>query len=116
MGDKIPQGGGSVRILTSRQPPYTRWHWQDIGAPLGGPNVVSLPNRGLWAGGRCYPDRKICLGELRDGVFTRRLSSPSGGDNSYPGFVWQEGLRWMSYYSSHEGRASIYLAKIRMDH
>jgi hypothetical protein len=39
---------------------------------------------------------------------------PSGGDTSYPGMVWHDGLLWMSYYSSHEGKASIYLARIRL--
>jgi len=39
------------------------------------------------------------------------LRLPSGGDTSYPGLVWHGGLLWVSYYSSHEGRASIYLAR-----
>jgi len=42
------------------------------------------------------------------------MTLPSGGDNSYPGMVWHDGLLWMSYYSSHEGRTSIYLAQIKM--
>ena len=42
------------------------------------------------------------------------LTFPSSGDNSYPGFVWHDGLLWMSYYSSHEGKTSIYLAKIKV--
>ena len=42
------------------------------------------------------------------------LELPSGGDCSYPGMVWHEGLLWMSYYSSHEGKTSIYLAKVRL--
>lgn len=41
------------------------------------------------------------------------LKLPSGGDTSYPGMVWHQGLLWISYYSSHEGKTSIYLAKIR---
>ena len=32
-----------------------------------------------------------------------------------PGMVWHDDLLWMSYYSSHEGRTSIYLAKIRFE-
>ncbi len=28
--------------------------------------------------------------------------------------VWHDGLLWMSYYSSHEGKTSIYLAKIKV--
>jgi hypothetical protein len=42
------------------------------------------------------------------------LELPSGGDTSYPGMVWHEGILWMSYYSSHEGKTSIYLARIRL--
>jgi len=42
------------------------------------------------------------------------LTLPSGGDCSYPGMVWHDGLLWMSYYSSHEDKRSIYLAKIRL--
>ena len=30
-----------------------------------------------------------------------------------PGDVADDGLLWMSYYSSHEGKTSIYLAKIK---
>jgi hypothetical protein len=42
------------------------------------------------------------------------LTVPSGGDCSYPGLAWHDGLLWMSYYSSHEGKSSIYLARIRL--
>ncbi len=45
------------------------------------------------------------------------LTLPSRGDNSNPGLVWNpdDKLLWMSYYSSHEGKTSIYLTKIRFD-
>ncbi len=42
------------------------------------------------------------------------LTLPSGGDTSYPGLVWHDDQLWMSYYSSHEGKTSIYLARIRI--
>jgi hypothetical protein len=42
------------------------------------------------------------------------LVLPSGGDNSYPGMAWHDGTLWLSYYSSHEGKASIYLAEIAL--
>ena len=42
------------------------------------------------------------------------LKLPSGGDSSYAGLVWHEGLLWVSYYSSHQGKTSIYLAKVRI--
>jgi len=28
--------------------------------------------------------------------------------------VWHDGLLWVSYYSTHEGKTSIYLARIRI--
>jgi hypothetical protein len=28
--------------------------------------------------------------------------------------VWRDGLLWMRYYSSHAGKTSIYMAKIRI--
>ena len=40
------------------------------------------------------------------------LELPSGGDTSYPGLVWHDDTLWVSYYSSHEGKTNIYLAKV----
>ena len=42
------------------------------------------------------------------------LTLPSGGDCSYPGMAWQDDILWVSYYSSHEGKTSIYLAKVKL--
>jgi len=46
------------------------------------------------------------------GTLTEALKLPSGGDTSYSGMVLHDGKLWMSYYSSHEGKASIYLAQV----
>jgi len=48
------------------------------------------------------------------GTLTEFLKLPSGGDTSYPGLVWHDGLLWVSYYSSHEGKTSVYLAKVKL--
>ena len=45
---------------------------------------------------------------------TTLATLPSGGDTSYPGLVFRDGLLWVSYYSSHEGKTSIYLAKVKL--
>jgi hypothetical protein len=29
--------------------------------------------------------------------------------------LWHDDLLWMSYYASHEGKTSIYLAKIKFE-
>ena len=43
------------------------------------------------------------------------LELPSGGDTSYAGMVLKDGILWVSYYSSHEGKTSIYLAKVGIE-
>jgi hypothetical protein len=42
------------------------------------------------------------------------LELPSAGDCGYPGMVPHRGILWISYYSSHEGKARIYLARARL--
>ena len=44
--------------------------------------------------------------------FKEVMRLPSGGDTSYAGMFSIGGYIWMSYYSSHEGKASIYYARI----
>ena len=53
-------------------------------------------------------------GMLTPAAYSPALRLPSGGDNSYPGFVWYKDRLWTSYYSSHEGKTSVYLAKIAL--
>ncbi len=45
----------------------------------------------------------------------KALKLPSGGDTSYAGLVLHNGLLWVSYYSSHEEKTAIYLAKVKLD-
>jgi hypothetical protein len=45
---------------------------------------------------------------------TKLIKLPSGGDTSYPGLVWHKNMLYVSYYSSHEGKTSIYLAKVKI--
>ncbi|MFO7775441.1 MAG: hypothetical protein R6W89_06545 [Candidatus Hydrogenedentota bacterium] len=42
------------------------------------------------------------------------LELPSGGDTSYAGLVEYEDEIWMSYYSSHEEKSAIYLARLNI--
>ncbi len=102
-------------IGTSR-PPYKDWTWHETGHRLGGPNFIRLPNGELWAGSRNYGDEyRTVLARMTQTTYEPVLTLPSGGDTSYPGMVWHQGLLWMSYYSSHEGKSSIYLARIQFE-
>ena len=91
----------------------TTWTWRETPQQIGGPNFIRLPDGALWASGRSYPGGpKTAVGRLTlDGVYDPALTLPSGGDSSYAGMVWRDGLLWVSYYASHEGKTAIYLAR-----
>jgi len=99
------------------RPPYVHWQWKDLGGRIGGPNLMALPD-GRWvAAVRLYDKRvrtALCWLDPQAGKLSEFLALPSGGDSSYAGLVLHEGLLWVSYYSSHEGKTSIYLAKVRI--
>ncbi|HEX4129589.1 MAG TPA: exo-alpha-sialidase [Pirellulales bacterium] len=96
--------------------PFREFRWSDTGHRLGGPNFIELPDGALWAGSREHTNAgpRTVLARMTPTSYEPVLALPSGGDTSYPGLVWHDGLLWMSYYSSHEGKTSIYLAKIRL--
>lgn len=101
-------------IGTSRKP-FTEWTWHGAGHPIGGPDFIVLPDGAMWAAGRNYGDKHTtALGPLSRTAYEPLLTLPSGGDCSYPGLVWHDDLLWVSYYSSHEGKTNIYLAKVRL--
>lgn len=107
---------GTGRLGTAKSP-YTNWEWKDLGVKIGGPHMIRLPDGRLVAAVRQYDGGARTALMWVDGAagkLTEILKLPSGGDTSYAGLVWHEGLLWVSYYSSHEGKTSIYLAKVRL--
>ncbi|MFO0945032.1 MAG: sialidase family protein [Planctomycetota bacterium] len=109
------EAGSKHAYLGVSKPPYKEWKWTETKHAVGGPNFLIFPDGSMWGAGRSYPGgARTVLAKMTRESYDPVLSFPSGGDNSYPGLVWREGLLWMSYYSSHEGKTSIYLAKIRL--
>lgn len=102
--------------LGSASSPYTQWTWTDLGMRVGGPEMIVLPNEKLLFGHRVYGPVATAL-SVQDttGKLRTIATFPSGGDTSYPGFVLDDGKLWMSYYSSHEGKTSIYLATVPLE-
>lgn len=97
------------------RPPYTEWDWTSLGVRIGGPDMIQLPGGRFVAVVRLYdpPVRtSLCWLDPENGTLTETLKLPSGGDTSYAGLVWYDDLLWISYYSSHEGKTSIYLARV----
>jgi hypothetical protein len=108
--------GPATGLFGTARPPYREWSWKDLGRRVGGPVMTRLSDGRLVAVMRLY-DRQVrtsvCVVDPDAGRLEELLALPSGGDTSYAGLVWHDGLLWVSYYSSHEGRTAIYLAKVR---
>lgn len=109
------ESGNKHGWIGRSKPPYTEWTFHETKYHFGGPNFIILPDGSMWAGSRYYPGgAKTVLAKFGPKTYEPVLWLPSGGDTSYPGLVWHDGLLWMSYYASHEKKTSIYLAKIRL--
>ncbi|GIW79298.1 MAG: hypothetical protein KatS3mg105_1105 [Gemmatales bacterium] len=107
----------SAQIGISK-PPYKEWHWKDLGQYFGGPNMVRAKNGSWLAAGRLLTKNgartALCRLDPHKGTLKPLITLPSGGDTSYPGLVVHGSELWMSYYSSHEGKTSIYLARFSL--
>ncbi len=113
----LPPGADHEAWLGLSHPSYHTWQWRPAGLPIGGPNFLVLPDSRMVASGRFYGTNaatvRTFVGPMTLQSVHPELLLPSGGDCSYPGMVWYNDFLWVSYYSSHEGKASIYLAKLR---
>ena len=108
-------------VLGVSKPDYTEWQWHDLGESFngfGGPNFIEVPG-GYWiAAGRMFDGgvhTSLTYLDVNAGTMSKLIKLPSGGDTSYPGLVWHDKMLYVSYYSSHEGKTSIYLAKVRVE-
>jgi len=107
-------------FLGISKPDYKQWQWKDLGTDFnsfGGPNLIRIPS-GHWIGaGRMHQDGAhtalTCI-DVKNGTMTKLIKLPSGGDTSYPGLLWHKKMLYVSYYSSHQGKTSIYLAKVKI--
>lgn len=98
-------------------PPYTQWQWLDIGCRIGGPQAIFTASGQILAAVRLYDEKvRTSLVTLNQntGELTEIIALPSGGDTSYAGMVLQGDKLLISYYSSHQGRCSIYTALLRI--
>lgn len=111
----VRREGGARGLLGKSPPPYTEWKWTNLGYRLGGPDFLVMKNRKLCIGTRLYrtdDNRTVVNVTSREGKILKQIELPSGGDTSYPGMLFYKKMLWVSYYSGHEGKTSIYLAKI----
>ena len=116
------RGMGDAQLCRFR-PPYNEWNRTDLDRYIGGPLLVKWGNRYLVGGRNSVDDTYItrfCW--LANDTLHTAAALPSGGDNSYPGFIELSPSRALvSYYSSHEkdggGTAitAIYLAELEIE-
>jgi hypothetical protein len=116
----VGRRSGPAQLLRS-SPPYTHWERQDLDRAVGGPLLTKWGDRYLVGGRKTLPGTgpKTALYWLIGDQLHEFAELPSGGDNSYPGFVETgPGRALVSYYSSHERDTSgkeftaIYLAEL----
>lgn len=103
-------------VLCTAEYPYDEWRQHDVGFFIGGPALCCLPDGRVIAGGRkMTPESHTTLWQIdfETGHTDELITLPSAGDSSYPGIVWHDNALWISYYSSHEGKTSVYFAELR---
>lgn len=98
-------GGGKNAFLLRSSPPYRDWSRESLDRPIGGPLLAKWGAHVLVGGRKTTKEHgpKTSLCWLVDGALQEFAELPSGGDNSYPGFVTLSPDRALvSWYSSHE--------------
>lgn len=109
------EAGDQYGYLGRSRAPFTKWVWSDLKRRLGGPDFIQMPNGRLVFAtrGYSYTDyyTSLHIGN-KDGNLKEVYRLPSNNDTSYPGLVWHQDTLYISYYSGHEKKTSIYLAKV----
>lgn len=110
-------GNPASGLLGISKAPFTTWEWKDLKTKIGGPHMIRLADGRFVAAVRLYDQKvrtSLCWLDPEAGTLSEFLPLPSGGDTSYAGLVLHDDLLWVSYYSSHEGKTNIYLAKVQI--
>jgi len=116
-------GSGRNAQICRSQYPFKTWKRKNLDRYIGGPLVVKWGNRYMVGGRKTLTGKAVTsLCWLVDDSLHEFAELPSGGDNSYPGFLElspKKGI--VSYYSSHEkddnGKTitAIYMAELEIE-
>lgn len=115
------RGSSQAQLLRSAWP-WTSWQRTDLDRYIGGPLLTRWGNRWVVGGRRQTPGGpRTSMCWLIQDKLTEFAELPSGGDNSYPGFIALSPTKAvMSWYSSHEKdeqgrvRTAIYMANLQL--
>ncbi|AHF17188.1 hypothetical protein NIASO_03320 [Niabella soli DSM 19437] len=112
--------GDKMGVLATGIAPFTNFGYHKLDYRLGGPDFIFSPDgRKLLIGTRLYLPAGAKTGILvtdLNGKQIKKLILESGGDCSYPGLLIKNKQLWVSYYSSHTGKAAVYFTKIPLEH
>lgn len=119
----VGRRGSLAAQLCRSKPPYTHWDRKELDRYIGGPLLTKWGSRYVVGGRKTLTgSAKTSLCWLVGDQLHEFAELPSGGDNSYPGFVELSPTEAIvSYYSSHEkddaGRTitAIYLAELAIE-
>jgi hypothetical protein len=98
------RGSSNAQLLRSTAP-YAHWDRRDLGRYIGGPLLARWGNRFVVGGRKTTENQgpKTAMYWLIMDQLYEFAQLPSGGDNSYPGFVeLSPKCAVVSWYSSHE--------------
>lgn len=111
-------GRDKAQVLRS-SPPWTTWERQNLSEYMGGPLLAHWGSRLVTGGRKTTPaGPRTALYWLEGNKLNQFAELPSGGDNSYPGFLQlTERTAAVSWYSSHESKngrkiTAIYMADL----
>ena len=118
----VSRSGSQPAQLIRAKAPWKEKNRVDLPEYIGGPLLARWGDRYLVGGRRNSPEGPVTtLSWLVGDNLVKFADLPSGGDNSYPGFVTlDDGRGLVSWYSSHEKNAdgkpitAIYLAELRI--
>lgn len=108
------EAADQMGVVATAEAPYKDWSFSKMEYRIGGPDFLFLDQQTLVMGTRQYTPKvsTVIYVTRLDGKVRKTIPLPSGGDTSYPGMLIWKGELWASYYSSHEGKSSIYLARV----
>lgn len=121
----VARRGREAAELLRSQWPFDKWERTSLDRYIGGPLLAKWGERWVVGGRKILgtDGAKTALYWLDGNELVEFAELPSGGDNSYPGFIALEANRAVvSWYSSHEtdlnGKAitAIYMADLKVQH
>lgn len=95
--------------------PFTTWDWKLFPYHLRGPKLALLPDGKIFlcaASMVAFNTTYYAILNPDDFSIEKIKAFPSGGDTGYPGVIIEGSSALVSYYSSHEGNARVYIQRI----